>query len=53
MEVKDFVAQTRKKMDVLEVRLDKLHFANNAYQDKPIHACFSKQEIDNHVRNIN
>ena len=48
--MRDRIEEVIKKLDILQVRADKLHFANNAYQEKPIHASFSKQEIDNHVR---
>lgn len=39
-------------MDILEMCEDKLHFANNAYQVKPMSASFSNQQLDNHVRKI-
>lgn len=50
--MRDTVGQVRKRLEILEMRVDKLHFANNAYQEKPIRACFSKREIDNHVSTV-
>ncbi|KAF3447282.1 hypothetical protein FNV43_RR12464 [Rhamnella rubrinervis] len=48
VEMRDRIGQVIKTLDILEVRADKLNFANNAYQQKPINASFSKPEIDYH-----
>ncbi|XP_060673402.1 uncharacterized protein LOC107420016 isoform X3 [Ziziphus jujuba] len=42
------MSRLRKELDILEMCEDKLHFANNAYQVKPMSASFSNQQLDNH-----
>ena len=43
----------RERMNHLRLALDKLSFANSAYQGRPINLCLSDGEFDKHVRKEN
>ncbi|KAH7523834.1 hypothetical protein FEM48_Zijuj06G0054000 [Ziziphus jujuba var. spinosa] len=47
--IRETMSRLRKELDILEMCEDKLHFANNAYQVKPMSASFSNQQLDNHT----
>ncbi|GMY10121.1 proton pump-interactor BIP131-like, partial [Fagus crenata] len=46
--IREIVAGKRNELDLLQHTLDKLCFANNAYQGRAIKSCSSQGELDTH-----